>query len=501
MRTLLLGIDIGTSACKTAVFDTTGKVLASCSKSYPVYRPEHGYAEQNPDDWFKAVSECTRDIFTQTDITPSEIAAIGIDGQSWAAVAIDKNGECLCNTPLWMDTRTQKICTDLNNIIGHEKIFNLCGNPLKPGYTTPKVLWYKENFPELYSRIDKILQCNGYIAYRLTGEIQQDISQSYGWHCFDMRSGKWSFDMANEMGIDTHLLPEIVSCDEIIGHVTHEASSITGLTTGIPVVAGGLDAACGTLGAGVTKHGEAQEQGGQAGGMSICLEDYAADENLILSWHVIPQKWLLQGGTTGGGGVIRWFTEQFADYEREREKISGIPMFTQINELAEKIPAGSDGLIFLPYMSGERTPIWDPDAKGVFFGVDFAKTKGHFIRSCMEGTAFALRHNLMTAENCGAKISQLHAMGGSANSLLWTQIKSDVTGKNIFVTTSDTATTLGAVMLAGVGAGIYRDYDDAVNTTVKITRNHKPDRNNEEVYLKNYEKYLELYRNLKHLMK
>ena len=495
MRELLLGLDIGTSACKAAVFHSDGEVIATESKSFPVHHPQRGYAEQDPNDWWDAVSYCTRKMFAEKKVSPHEIAAIGIDGQSWAAVPVDKNGMCLCNSPLWMDTRAKDICNEVNNKIGAKNIFSISGNPLKPGYTTPKVIWYKKNLPEIYSRISKILQSNGYIAFMLTGELTQDISQGYGWHCFDMRKGTWSYDTARELGIDTRLLPDIFPCDKVIGGVTKSASSETGLIEGTPVVAGGLDAACGALGVGVIREGEAQEQGGQAGGMSICLKDYAAEENLILSFHVVPDKWLLQGGTTGGGGVIRWFTDQFCTGESKRE------IFAEINSLAEKIPAGSEGLIFLPYMSGERTPIWDTDAKGVFYGIDFSKTKGHFIRSCMEGTAYSLKHNLVTAERAGAYVDELRAMGGSANSHLWTQIKADVTGKTITVPSSDTATTFGAAILAGVGAGIYSGYDDAVNKTVKIKRTHEPNKNNEEVYARNYDTYRAIYESLKHIMK
>ena len=252
MRELLLGLDIGTSACKAAVFHSDGEVIATESKSFPMYHPERGYAEQDPNDWWNAVSYCTRKIFADKNISPHEISAIGIDGQSWAAVPVDKEGVCLCNSPLWMDTRTKDICNDINNKIGARNIFSISGNPLKPGYTTPKVIWYKKNLPEIYSRISKILQSNGYIAFRLTDELTQDISQGYGWHCFDMRKGTWSYDMARELGIDTRFLPEIVPCDKVIGGVTKTASLETGLIEGTPVVAGGLDAACSWL---QSKHG------------------------------------------------------------------------------------------------------------------------------------------------------------------------------------------------------------------------------------------------------
>jgi xylulokinase len=230
------------------------------------------------------------------------------------------------------------------------------------------------------------------------------------------------------------------------------------------------------------------------------MDEYKADPRLILGYHVVPGQWLLQGGTTGGGGVMRWFEREFADYERSMQQEKRKSSLEQLNELGEKVVPGSDGVIFLPYMAGERSPIWNPHAKGVFYGLDFSKTKGHMLRACMEGVALSLRHNLEIAEEAGAKVEVLRAMGGSANSLLWTQIKSDITGKPIVVPSSDTATTLGAAILAGVGVGFYQDYEEAVALTVKETRSHTPNPEHKEVYDQAYKKYLALYESLKELM-
>ena len=501
MKPYLLGIDIGTSACKVAVFEKSGTVVAAANGDYPVYYPKEGWAEQNPEEWWSAVCQAVKKAIQKAGIAPEEIAGIGIDGQSWSAIAMDKDGNVLTNTPIWMDTRAQSICDRMNEEIGAEQIFEVSGNSLQPSYTTAKILWYKENLPEVYQRIHKILQSNSYIAYKLTGVMSQDVSQGYGLHCFDMRKAAWDEDMCRKLGIPMEFLPEICACDHVVGTVTEKAAEESGLAVGTPVVAGGLDAACGTLGSGVIHPGETQEQGGQAGGMSICLDEYAADPRLILSYHAVPNQWILQGGTVGGGGVMRWIEKEFGDYERSIAKECGKSSLVQFNELAEKVSAGSDGLIFLPYMSGERSPIWDPNAKGVYYGLDFSKTKGHLIRAAMEGVAYSLKHNLDIGEKTGAKVEELLAMGGSANSLLWTQIKSDVTGKPITVPSSDTATTLGAVMLAGVGIGMYKDFEEAVKITVKKTRHHEPDMEKHAIYQKNYETYLEIYENLKETMK
>jgi xylulokinase len=486
---LLLGIDIGTSACKVALFAPDGTAAAQAHGAYAVFHPAPGWAEQNPDDWWHAVCGATKAMLEEYAIDPHRIAGIGIDGQSWSAIPVSKDGASLCNTQIWMDTRAAAICEELDAQIGAEKIFAVCGNPLQPTYTLPKILWYKRERPSVYEKADKMLQSNAYIVYKLTGEISQDSCQAFGLHVFDTRKGTWDDALCKEMGLRRSLLAEPVPCHTIVGNVTADAAKLCGLCAGIPVVAGGLDAACGALGAGVLHHGQTQEQGGQAGGMSICLERCHAQESLILSRHVVPDRWLLQGGTVGGGGIMRWLQGELWPTLSMRE----------LDEEAAQVTPGSDGLVFLPYMAGERSPIWDAKATGVFFGLDYQKTRGHMIRASLEGAAFALRHNLEVAESAGAQVERLRAMGGAANSRLWTQIKADITGKTIDVPSSDTATTLGAAMLAGVATGVYNSFEDAVAATVTITRTHEPQQHT--AYDRNYRNYRELYENLKDLMR
>ncbi len=496
----LLGVDLGTSACKAALFERDGRVAATGTAEYPVYYPHPGWAEQDPNDWWDGFCKAVHLALENGAIDPAQIAGIGIDGQSWSAVAVDEKGKVLTNTPIWMDMRAEQICEKIREEVGADAIFDLSGNALQPSYTTAKILWYREEMPGVYAKIARILQSNSYLVYRLTGVFSQDISQGYGLHCFNMRTGNWDEDMCEKLGIPLPFLPPISPCDEIIGTVTRQAAGECGLAEGTPVVAGGLDAACGALGTGVLHDGETQEQGGQAGGMSICTETYRADPRLILGFHVVPGKWLLQGGTTGGGGVMRWIEREFGDYERLESEKSGKSSLALLDEIAANVPAGSEGLIFLPYMSGERSPIWDANAKGVFYGLDFSKTKGHIVRAAMEGTAFSLRHNLEAAREAGARAKVLRAMGGSANSVLWTQIKADVTDRMIVVPFSDTATTLGAALVAGVGVGVYSDYEEAVRASVRETRRQEPNPKNRSVYQRNYEMYLKLYENLKDMM-
>lgn len=499
-RELLLGIDIGTSACKLVLFKSDGGVVSSRTESYTTQYPKPGYVEQDPEDWWNAVCRGLKSMLLDKSFSAGDIAGIGIDGQSWSAIPIDSDGRVLRSDPIWMDIRSEDICKRVNSELGEENIFSLCGNPLKAQYTTGKIIWFKENEPDLYRNTDKILQSNSFIIYRLTGEITQDISQCYGFHCFDMRKGQYDEAMCRSLGIERRLLPEIFPCHEIIGRVNRQASLLTGLTEGTPVVAGGLDAACSTLGAGVLNNGETQEQGGQAGGMSICLDSYSADPRLILGFHAVPGRWLLQGGTTGGGGALRWFERELGCQERIQALESGRSSFEHLSDLAQTAPAGSNGVIFLPYMAGERSPLWDANAKGVFYGLDYSKTRADMVRAIMEGVAFSLRHNLETADAVGARAEILRATGGSANSRIWTQIKSDITGRRIDVPGSDMATTLGAAMLAGVGTGFYGDFEQAVSQTVTVRGSFEPNEDNQEIYERNYKKYLALYQQLKDIM-
>jgi len=478
----LLGIDIGTSACKVAIFEKSGAVVAQSNQPYQLYYPNPGWVEQDADEWWRAICNGIKDVLAKSGIAPTDIAGIGIDGQSWSAIPVDQEGNALARTPIWMDTRARDICDRVKADVGFERIFSVAGNDFLPSYTTPKMLWFKEQAPDIYKKTYKFMQSNSYIALKLTGVMSMDLSQGYGIHFFKMDDCTVDADLAKELGLSADQIPELYECHDIVGKVTAQAAALTGLAEGTPVVAGGLDAACGTLGAGVYLPGQTQEQGGQAGGMSICVDHALAHPKLILSPHVVPGMWLLQGGTVGGGGTLRWFKQEFgADSS-----------FDELTALAEPIATGSDGVIFLPYMAGERSPIWNPDAKGVYYGLGFDKTKGHMVRATLEGVAYSLEHNLRVAAEAGAEVEELIAMGGASNSRLWTQIKADVTGKTIKVPTSDTATTLGAAILAGVGVGVYAGFEEAINETIVITRVQEPDPAAHEQYQKYMQMYLDL---------
>lgn len=496
-KRLLLGIDIGTSGCKIAAFDLEGQVLCSYTGPYRIFHPNAGSAEHDANEWWERVCNGVKGLIHQGLLDPREVIAVGVDGLSWVCLPVDRNGRPLRRAMIWLDRRAEEEAQWMKECVGEEKLVSLDGNPVDPAYIVPKMLWVKKHEPDVYRNAYKFVQSNSFIVYKLTGVYSQDYSQAYGFHFFDIARGRYDDDIADQLGISLDLVPPLCHCHDVVGTVTSKASKECGLPEGIPVVAGGLDAACCTLGAGATRPGQTQEQGGQAGGMSIVVDRPLVHPRLILGYHVIPNMWLLQGGTVGGGGTLRWFNEQLGAYETQISTERGISSFDVMSEEAESIGPGSDGLVFLPYMAGERSPIWDSKARGLLFGLSYDKTRAHIIRAIMEGVGYSLLHNLETAEEVGARAEVLLSVGGSANSLVWTQIKSDITAKPIHVPFSDHATALGAALLAGVGAGVYKDFESAVNQTVRIRRIHEPNLKNHRVYRGYYRLYLDLYERLK----
>lgn len=495
----LLAVDVGTSSCVVTVFDFAGKIAGSWTGEYRTNYPYAGYAEQDANDWWQVVCQGIKTLIKTNSFEPQDIAAVGVDGTSWVCLPVDKNGNPLRPAMLWLDRRAQEQADWMKKRVGEEQLISLNGNPVDPAYITPKMLWIKENEPDIFKKTAKFLQSNGYIVYRFTGEYSQDYSQGYGFHFFDIAKGCWDENTAVELGLSLDFTAPLFHSHEVVGTITNTAADETGLIPGIPVVAGGLDAACCTLGAGVIRPGQTQEQGGQAGGMSIQIDRPLIHRKLILGYHVVPNQWLLQGGTVGGSGVLRWFNEHFGTFAQQVGKERGMSPFEIMSEEAGRISPGSDRLIFLPYMAGERSPIWDSKARGVFFGLSYEKTRAHMIRAIMEGVGYSLLHNLKTAEEIGVSTEVLRSVGGAANSYIWTQIKADITGKVIHVPFSDHATSLGTAILAGIGVGVYNDFAEAVEKTVHIQHTHYPNEGNNKIYNKYYQLYLKLYEKLRDL--
>ena len=469
--------------------------MASAHASYPTARPSPLYAEQDPRDWWRAACACVAQILSGGAVTAADIAAVGIDGMSWSCALIDEAGDVLMPAMIWMDRRSGDEARSLAETYGADRLLRKCGNPVDAAYVTPKLKWLVAHEPALYRRIHAVLQCNAYIAYRLTGALSQDVSQGYAFHFFDVASSTYDESLAEDMGIDPAILCPVVTPSSVVGQVTVAAARESGLKAGTPVVAGGLDAACCSLGGGVIFTGQTQEQGGQAGGMSILVDEPLLHPKLIISRHVADNGWLLQGGSVGGGS-LGWFAREFGAAEGEEARAQGRGIFEVLSDEAGRIAPGAEGLLYMPYMAGERSPLWNSDARGLFFGMSYGKTRAHFVRAVMEGVGYSLEHNLRTAREVGAIVDVMYSVGGAANSRVWTQIKADITGTRICVPYSDQATTLGAAMLAGVGAGVYPDCAAAVAACVRIARVHEPSGAAHALYQEYMALYLELLERL-----
>jgi xylulokinase len=487
-----LGVDIGTSGCRTIAVDATGRTLAVADRSYALRTPAPGHVEQDPSDWVGGACATLAEVCGSGAFDPAAVRGIGVDGQSWACVPVDETGAVLANTPIWMDVRAQDLCDAVLDRVPAGRILAVAGNRLSPSYSTAKMLWFQQYRPEVYRRARWFLQSNSLVVMALTGVASQDHSQGYGWHFIDVATGRVDAALAAELGCDPSRVPEPVEPTAVVGTVTADASRITGVPEGTPVVAGGLDAACGTLGAGVFRPGQTQEQGGQAGGMSIAMDAPVADERLILSRHVVPGSWLLQGGTVAGSASLAWLARIAGAAEQQAAGTSGRGLYEEVSALAATAPPGSGGLVFLPYLSGERSPLWDADARGAFVGLHLGTDRAHLYRAVMEGVAMALRHNLEVAGAAGAHVAELMAIGGATRSPVWMQIKADVTGVPLVVSANPDATPLGAAMLAAIGTG-GASVEDLAATWVQRAAGYQPDPANRARYDELYAVYAGLY--------
>lgn len=499
-RDILIGIDIGTSGCKTAAYAVDGSVLGTVTEPYGVQRRTALEAEQNADDWWNAVCLNIRRLINDKGVDPKRVLAIGVVGHSWATLPVSREGRPLHPAMLWLDRRALSECEQIKEKIGEDYVLSLSGNRIDPAYCVPKMMWLQNHRPEVYKSTYKFLQSNSYIVYRLTGEFTQDTSQGYGYYVFDIAQRDWSMEALEKFQIDPDLLPAVFESDTVVGEVTRQAAEETGLVAGTPVIAGGVDCAAACLGANITEHLETQEQAGQAGGMTICTDRPYRDLRLISGCHVLRDRWHLSGGTVSGG-VLNWIYQQVlgAGFYNAR-RLEGRDPFQLLSEEAAQAKPGSGGLLFLPYMAGERTPIWDPLAKGVFVGLSYEKGRHEIIRALMEGAALALRHNLEVAASAGAKPSILVSVGGGSRSSEWCQIKADVTGVPLGVPNMQDGTVFGAAFLAGIGVGAFDDFKDALKQIVQVEKWYEPRSELKSLYDDLYEAYLMSYQSLKSVM-
>jgi len=492
MKELLLGIDIGTTSTKAVLFNSYGEILAQSLHEYQTSYPYPGWAEQNPTDWWDAACKTVHQVIDLSNRSPSEIAALGVSCQAPTMLAINNSGEPLYPAMIWMDRRSEPQCGWLEEKVGAEKIIKINGGRIDPYYLASKILWFKVNKPELYKQTKCFLQANGFIVYKLTNRISMDVSHGPLTQLFNSREQNWSNQLVEIMQIDPMKLPPVYPCATIVGEVTERASVDIGLEPGTPVVAGAVDGVAAALEAGVTEVGDAAEMTGQSTVLLICNDQPYLDDLLIPLIHAIPNKYLVIGAMVSTGGALRWFRDQLGGVEIEAAKLTGLDAFDLLSMEARNSSVGANSLIFLPYMFGERSPIWDSSARGVYFGISLATRKEDLIRAIMEGSAYGLKHNVEIAALSGFFINQLICVGGGAKSEIWNQIKADVLGKHIKIPSTATGAPLGDAILAAVAIDLYSNIPEAVNSMVHFSKAYIPDPMNTKLY----EKYFSIYKNL-----
>ena len=420
---------------------------------------------------------------------PREVGGIGCDGVSWTLIPVDRNCRALYPALIWLDRRAQAETEWLNALPDADHLICLDANPLDAAYITPKLLWLKEHQPAIFDAADCFLDATGYITAKLTGEFICDLTQAYGYHFFDMARDRWDETAASLLGIPLEKMPRLCPCTEVVGRLTAAAAAQTGLPAGIPVIAGCLDAASGALGAGVTQLGQTNEQGGQAGGFAVSLDHVVVEPQLIFSHHVIPGQYLLQAGTVGGGS-LGWFRDILGQE---------IP-FEQFSAAAAEVPPGANGLIFIPYMAGERTPLWNSHARGVFFGLSYATTRADMLRAMMEGAAFAVADNLSIAEAHGVRVSECLGSGGATQSAVWCQIKADVYNTPFIVARradgGEGGHSLGLSALTAYGVGLCDDIGAYVERLLPRRQVFEPSAERHAVYAEQFGLYRDVARKL-----
>ncbi len=472
---IVMGVDVGTSGTKAIAMDEAGKLRASALVEYPLHSPKPGWAEQDPADWRKAAFEALTTLATQ--VNAADVKAIGLTGQMHGSVFLDAQNEVLRPALLWCDQRTTAQCDAITEKVGEARLIEMVSNPALTGFTAPKILWLRDNEPALYEKVRKVLLPKDYIRLVLTGEFATDVADASGTLLFDVKNRCWHNELLSLLGIDADFMPPSFEGPEVTGALSKEAAEQTGLPAGIPVVAGGGDQAAGGVGCGIVRAGVLSASLGTSGVVFAFSDDVHTDpEGRVHTFcHSVPGKWHVMGVMLSAGGSLQWFRNQLCNEERAQAEATGRDAYEFITESAAEVAPGSEGLLFLPYLSGERTPHKDPYAKGAFVGLSLRHTKAYMARAVLEGVAYGMRDSLEIIRGMGIGVSEVRASGGGARSTLWRQILAD-TGKAPMVTINvDEGPAYGAAILGSVAAGMYGTVEQACDAIIEETARLEPD--------------------------
>ncbi len=494
MKELLLGIDIGTTGAKVVLLAPDGKIIATSTNEYPVYIPKPNWSEQNPGDWWKATIKGITQVLKKSRTNPNHIAGIGLTGQMHGLVILDNKKSVLRNCILWNDQRTVKECEEINSLIGPERMIKIAGKPCLPSFTAGKILWVKNNELEIYKRIAHILLPKDYVRFKLTGNLGMDVADASGTCLFDVAKRDWSEQIINGLKINRDWLPPIFESPAVCGYISKSAAKLTGLKQGTPVIAGAGDQAAQAIGTGIYEPGTVSVTIGTSGVVFAAIDRYQYDSTgrLHTYCHATFDMWHLMGVMLSAGGSLRWCRDLLYKNEKRYAEKVRIDIYDLITKEAGTIPPGAEGLLFLPYLSGERTPHPDPYARGVFFGLSLKHSRPHLTRAVIEGITFGLKDCLELLNGMGIRFNRVRVSGGGAKSLLWRKIMANVFNLDIVTVNATEGAAFGAALLAGVGTGVYKDAKEGCRKTIYETGITKPDKN-AEIYQKCYKLYRALY--------
>ncbi len=495
----LIGTDIGTSGTKTVLFDEAGRTIADALYEYPLYQPKNGWAEQEPSDWWEAAYKSIAEVIVKSGVNPADIKGVGLSGQMHGLVMLDVSDRVLRPSIIWCDGRTGAECVQITELVGRDKLIEITANPALTGFTASKIMWVKNHEPEIYEKCRKIMLPKDYIRLMLTGEFATEVSDASGMQLLDVPNRRWSEYVLEKLDIDPALLGKVYESCEVTGRVTESAARLTGLAPGTPVVGGAGDQAAGGVGCGIVREGVASATIGTSGVVFAHTDTIKIDPagRVHTFCHAVPGAWHIMGVTQGAGLSFKWLRDNFFEGEKlTAAQIGDDPNYV-MDKIAARSPAGANGLLYLPYLMGERTPHLDPDARGVFFGLSAVHTKRDMLRAVMEGVVYSLCDCKDILCGLGAPPSAIFAAGGGGNSTLWRQMLADAFGMPISVSSSKQGGALGVAILAGVGAGLYKSVTEACGALISAASHTDPIPENTALYTRYHTLYKKLYADLR----
>ncbi len=497
MEPLLLGVDAGTSSVKAVLLDLRGNLCAVSQAEYPLHHIRSGWVEQEPEDWWQATCVAIRGALAKVEQGAERVLGMAVSSQAPTLLPLDGAGKPLRPAMIWMDRRAEAEAVRLTELFGAEEIYRITGNRPDAFYVAARLLWLRDHEPDVLKQTWKFVQVNGYINYRLTGRVAMDPAHAVLLQMRYYSTGEWSEALCTACGVGPEQFPEVMEGHHVQGEVTAEAAEASGLRAGTAVMAGTVDSPAAALEAGVAEPGIAVEMTGTSTVVIIPNDRRLTEPALIALPHALPRMHLLLGAMVSSGGCLRWFRDQFGQAESLAAAEGGADSYELLTRQAEGIEPGGGGLIFLPYMMGERSPLWHSNARGVFFGLSLATPRAAMVRAILEGTAFALRHNVETAASAGAEVREMRSVGGCSRSDLWNQIKADVLGLPVLLPRTSVGSPFGAAIVAGMGAGVFPNVRESLQEMVHLERRFEPDPARHERYSKFYRVYRKIYEHLK----